>query len=83
MRADDFRLPFLHTYRTMCFAPPPEFRRVLEGSTSCISLIRPQAVPALPADADVDLRTLQLKPAVPDPHVPVDQRLPVLKSGRR
>ncbi len=23
-------LPFLDTYRTMCFAPPPEFRRVLE-----------------------------------------------------
>ena len=23
-------LPFLGTYRTMCLAPPPEFRRVLE-----------------------------------------------------
>jgi hypothetical protein len=23
-------LPFLNTYRTMCLAPPPEFRRVLE-----------------------------------------------------
>src|SRR5882757_4200206 len=23
-------LPFLDTYRTMCLAPPPEFRRVLE-----------------------------------------------------
>jgi hypothetical protein len=22
--------PFLDTYRTMCLAPPPEFRRVLE-----------------------------------------------------
>jgi len=23
-------LPFLHTYRTMCLAPLPEFRRALE-----------------------------------------------------
>jgi len=23
-------LPFLHTYRSMCFAPKPELRRVLE-----------------------------------------------------
>jgi Uncharacterized protein conserved in bacteria (DUF2252) len=25
------RLPFLDTYRTMCLAPKPEFRRLLEG----------------------------------------------------
>ncbi len=24
-------LPFLNTYRTMCIAPEPEFRRLLEG----------------------------------------------------
>jgi hypothetical protein len=25
-------LPFLNTYRTMCLAPTPAFRKVLEGS---------------------------------------------------
>jgi hypothetical protein len=29
MRGVDW-LPFLKTYRTMCLAPKPEFRRVLE-----------------------------------------------------
>jgi hypothetical protein len=26
----DAKLPFLDTYRTMCLAPQPDFRRVLE-----------------------------------------------------
>ena len=30
-------LPFLDTYRTFCFAPPPEFRRVL-GEVRAFSL---------------------------------------------
>jgi hypothetical protein len=29
-------LPFLDTYRTMCLAPQPDFRRVLEDGTPMI-----------------------------------------------
>ena len=30
MRSKEGWLPFVRTYRTMCLAPKPEFRRVLE-----------------------------------------------------
>ena len=33
-RAVSATLPFLNTYRTMCLAPMPDFRLVLEGVRS-------------------------------------------------
>jgi hypothetical protein len=41
VRREGWWLPFLDTYRTMCFAPSPEFRRVLEEIRALYPLIRP------------------------------------------
>ena len=76
MNHDQFSLPFLHTYRTMCTAPNPDFLQALEGGqgddgydprTLVQAVLGAQPASAAVATAAYTARRLPMDPSLSGP----------------